>query len=157
MRVTQKHVFVLLGLLVLIGGGVAVSKVTRGWRNSNPGNIRDNINFMWDGQTGADDDGFAKFEEPKWGVRAMAKIYKSYRRGGYISVQDIIARYAPSTENHTENYVKYVTNRTGWTPNTIVQDTVQDYATLAEAMIMFENARINLMTEQEIREAVALA
>lgn len=156
-RLTQKKLLVAIGLLVLIGGGWFVSEKTRGWRNRNPGNIRKNEAFEWEGEIGQDGDGFVIFSENKYGVRAMAKIFNSYRDRGLTTLGLILATYAPKSENDTQAYIDFVSNRTGWDQFEEIPPTDHNYALLAEAIIQFENARIMLMSEQEIREAVALA
>lgn len=48
-----------------------------------------------------------------WGYRAMFVLLDSYRRNGYKTIRQMILRYAPPIENHTENYIKFVSERSG--------------------------------------------
>lgn len=84
--------------------------LTRGIRNCNPGNIRRGDN--WDGlvENGKEkDSSFCVFQSPQYGIRALTKILLNYeKRYGINTVKGIINRYAPSSENDTESYIKHV-------------------------------------------------
>nr|WP_306815447.1 structural protein P5 [Alistipes timonensis] len=44
-----------------------------------------------------------------WGYRAMFVLLHTYRvRHGYRTLREMISRYAPPMENHTENYIRAV-------------------------------------------------
>lgn len=89
-------------------------KLPRGLRNNNPLNIRTS-KCMWNGQIGADDDGFCVFADRRFGYRAAFKILITYKlKYGIYRVEDIIRRWAPSNENNTEAYIKAVCNYTGF-------------------------------------------
>jgi len=81
----------------------------RGIRNNNPGNIR-RSDDQWRGlaadQTDAD---FFRFAEPRFGIRAMARILQVYQEHhGLRTIREIINRWAPSVENPTGDYVTAV-------------------------------------------------
>lgn len=101
-----------LGLnLVLLGAisAMLLSSIPRGVRNNNPGNIRKNPNFKWEGEIGKDSKGFAQFSNPVYGFRAMAKLIKNYHANYDLhTIRDIIYRYAPPNENPSDNYVSFV-------------------------------------------------
>lgn len=84
---------------------------TRGIRNNNPGNIRVSKD-QWEGMTG-DDGAFVTFDSPESGVRALAKNLQSYGRQGYDSIEKIINRWAPPSENETQSYINSVVSATG--------------------------------------------
>lgn len=84
---------------------------TRGVRNSNPGNIRKSKD-QWEGAVG-DDGSFVIFDSPESGVRALGKNLLSYGRQGYDSIEKIINRWAPPTENDTQAYIDSVVAATG--------------------------------------------
>ena len=84
---------------------------TRGIRNNNPGNIRVSKD-QWEGMTG-DDGAFVTFDSPESGVRALAKNLQSYGRQGYDSIEKIINRWAPPSENETQSYIDSVVSATG--------------------------------------------
>ena len=89
----------------------------RGYRNHNPGNIRENkrIDYDWEGEARADSDGeFEEFDSPEFGIRAMARILKVYNtRHQLKSVRGMINRWAPPSENDTEAYIRAVCLRMG--------------------------------------------
>lgn len=85
--------------------------VTRGVRNSNPGNLRKSKD-QWEGAIG-DDGAFVIFDSPESGVRALAKNLQSYGRQGYDSIEKIINRWAPPNENDTQSYIDSVVSATG--------------------------------------------
>lgn len=79
-------------------------------RNLNPGNI----NFA--GQKGATKNGrFAKFETVEAGVAQMYKQLAKYEREGRNTIEKIISRWAPESENgsETEAYIREVSKRMG--------------------------------------------
>ena len=83
---------------------------------NNPYNIRD-YNQGWDGQTGATK-GFVDFEDEAAGVRAADKLLENYQSLHDIStVREVVARFAPPNENVTEEYIAFVSDRTGFTPD----------------------------------------
>lgn len=90
----------------LLSGG---QPVARGIRNNNPGNLR------FAGQRGAipDSDGFAVFPDKSAGIAALDRQLSLYMSRGMNSIEDIISTYAPQNENDTEEYIKFVSNRTG--------------------------------------------
>ena len=74
----------------------AAPAVPRGIRNHNPGNIRHVPGTEWQGQARQQTDpAFVTFEAPVWGLRAILRILLSYRRQGIVTVDRIIARWAP--------------------------------------------------------------
>ncbi|YP_009949118.1 internal virion protein with endolysin domain [Enterobacter phage EcpYZU01] len=84
---------------------------SRGVRNNNPGNIRKSKD-QWEGATG-DDGEFVTFDSPESGARAMAKNLMSYGRQGYDSIEKILNRYAPPSENDTQSYIDSIVAATG--------------------------------------------
>ena len=82
--------------------------MTRGLRNRNPGNIRRSKTRYLGEVTPSRDAAFKQFETMAWGYRAMFVLLDSYRRRGYGTLRQMIARYAPPVENHTENYIRCV-------------------------------------------------
>ena len=79
---------------------------------NNPLNLRD-YNQNWEGETGATD-GFVDFEDEYSGVRAADKLLSNYgTREGIDTLRGAIARFAPPNENLTEDYISFVSERTG--------------------------------------------
>ena len=77
--------------------------VPRGIRNNNPGNIK--AGDDWQGADGADDKGYVKFKTPQDGLRALGINLKNQQdKHGLDTIDAIIDKYAPPTENDTEAY-----------------------------------------------------
>lgn len=89
----------------------------RGLRNNNPCNIRSADTFVWRGQDGRDEDGFAVFEAPCWGVRAAAILWLNYHiYHGCTCLRDYITRWAPPSGNDTEAYIHFMAQRLAVNP-----------------------------------------
>lgn len=87
--------------------------VPRGIRNNNPLNIRKGNN--WKGERPVQTDkAFEEFETMQMGIRAGFIILRRYMSGygGKIAplntVEKIVKRWAPPTENATRNYIDFV-------------------------------------------------
>ncbi len=90
----------------------------RGLRNNNPLNIRHSAD-QWEGTaTTQTDKSFVQFKSMAYGYRAAWKILDTYclrfrRERTVYNVRNIIARWAPPTENDTEAYVRTVVSLSG--------------------------------------------
>lgn len=110
---------------------------SRGVRNNNPGNIRKSKD-QWEGAVG-DDGEFVTFDSPESGARAMAKNLMSYGRQGYDSIEKIINRYAPPSENDTQSYIDSIVSATGIPATQSIDLTDPDtLVTLTQAMSFHE-------------------
>lgn len=88
----------------------------RGIRNNNPGNIVAG-ETRWGGQIEGSDPRFASFDSPEAGIRALGKNLLTYGEKGIDSVQAIVARWAPATENqNVQEYVDTVAKKLGVNP-----------------------------------------
>ncbi len=93
-------------------------KLPRALRNCNPLNIR-HSNSMWQGLCREQmDKEFCQFKSMVFGWRAAFKLltrtyYHVYR---LYTIERIITRWAPPTENDTEAYIKRVSELTGFDP-----------------------------------------
>lgn len=73
----------------------------RGIRNNNPGNLV-KLDKSWLGEVAGDDQRFATFERPEYGIRAMAKQLALYQqRDGLRTVEEIIGKWAPASDNES--------------------------------------------------------
>lgn len=80
-------------------------------KTCNPLNIRYNPRNIWIGQTG-EHEGFCVFDSNRYGIRAAYKLLETYwNKYGCRTIREIISRWAPPTENPTDSYIKYVTDR----------------------------------------------
>lgn len=140
-------------VILLISAGVYIMK-PRGIRNNNPGNIRHSAD-KWQGMAEQQNDkNFVTFVDPKWGIRAIAKILDTYNRRGIVYLADIIETWAPPVENDTLAYITFVENRTKIWGNQRVSRA--DYPKLIEAIITMENGK-HPYTMTQIIEGVNLA
>lgn len=113
----------------------------RGIRNNNPGNIEKSRD-AWQGLAPAQTDSrFFQFTAPEWGIRALTRVLKNYQtRHGINTLRGVVNRWAPVTENPTEQYIRNLEAWTGFSADQALN--LQDAATLAKlvpAIIRMEN------------------
>jgi len=130
--------------------------MTRGIRNNNPGNIRHVLGVTWVGQSSEQTDtAFVQFKDPIYGIRAIARILRSYERQGIYTLGDAIDRWAPPNENNSQAYVDDVCGQCNLSPDQPVS--LNDVLVpLIEAIIQHENGQ-QPYTEEQIRQGIALA
>ena len=85
----------------------------RGIRNNNPLNIRHSADHWQGARAEQTDKSFVQFESMAYGYRAAWKTLESYwknftRTKQPFNVRNIIARWAPSSENDTQAYIRTV-------------------------------------------------
>lgn len=95
--------------------------VPRGIRNNNPLNIRKGSN--WKGERPVQTDkAFEEFVSMEYGIRAGFYILRKYITGyfglteKFNTIEKIISRWAPASENNTQAYINAVSKRTGISP-----------------------------------------
>lgn len=88
--------------------------MSRGLANCNPGNIRcSKVRYKGEVRPSRDQ-AFKQFESPAWGYRAIFVLLDTYRiRHGLDTVRDMVARWAPPSENHTDVYIRAVAEAVG--------------------------------------------
>ena len=107
---------------------------------NNPFNLRYSSGNRWIGQIGCTR-GFADFSTLEYGIRAACiLIMVSYRKKNVVTIQEIIERFAPSMENDTEAYVRFVCNKLGCFPFDIPRKI--DFPRLLKAMSQFEGCEV---------------
>lgn len=145
-----------------------MSDLPLGLRQNNPGNIRFNTTFTWNGQEPEPGErGFCAFRPHPvigrygWGLRAMAKLLLNYQRKHRLrTIRELIGRWAPENENDTAGYARFVAERVNVDPDDLYL--LEDAVALSElmaAMILMENGRhaeVGVAADQ-IPGAVALA
>ncbi|MDC9582362.1 hypothetical protein PSI15_12445 [Xenorhabdus sp. PR6a] len=125
----------------------------RGIRNNNPGNLE--MGSSWQGLTKAPQDKrFCSFVDAAYGIRALAVTLITYHdkrkavNGTRIdTVREIIERWAPAVENHTESYIQFVSKMVGVRPDQNID--LHKYGIirpLVEAIIRQENGQGRLKT-----------
>lgn len=129
----------------------------RGIRNNNPGNVV-KTDRPWQGEVLGNDPRYASFETPEAGIRALAKTLTTYdQKYGLNTVQGIIGRWAPASENDTGAYVRTVSAQLGVDPRQPLN--LQDPATmtgLVSAIIKHENGQ-QPYSDQQIAQGVGAA
>ena len=113
---------------------------TRGIRNRNPGNI-DRTSDHWLGMSAdqSSDSRFVVFDEPVYGLRAMAIILKKRLAAGQNTVDEIISRWAPGNENDTDAYIESVCKSMGCSD--VEPLTHEDLPALMKAIVQHENGQ----------------
>ena len=86
---------------------------SRGIRNNNPLNIRHSADRWQGARMEQKDRSFVQFQSMAYGYRAAWKVLESYWKHFHsqrqpFTVESIIRRWAPPSENHTDAYVKTV-------------------------------------------------
>lgn len=85
-------------------------------RNNNPGNL---LAMGQAGQIGVDSRGFAIFATPEDGWNALEnQISLDASRG--LTLTEFLNKYAPSSQNNTQAYIDFVSQRTGLDPNALL-------------------------------------
>ena len=129
------------------GAGVAPSApgdmtAPRGVRNNNPGNVMRGSQ-AWEGEIQGNDPRYSSFATPEAGIRAMGKTLINYQdKHGINTVEGVISRWAPATENNTAAYVATVAKEMGVKPDAALD--LHDTATLnklTRAVIRVENGK----------------
>ena len=116
-------------------------KLPRGIRNKNPGNIK--LGTAWDGLADEQSDPvFCIFGEAVMGIRALMKILITYRfTHKKDTVDEIISRWAPPSENDTTAYIDFVCKRMGINPMDKLDNSIEHYLPLVKSIIQMENGQ----------------
>ena len=122
----------------------------RGLRNCNPGNIRNNSDKFQGEIIPSQDRSFKQFKTMAYGYRAMIRIIINYHnKYGLKTIDGIVRRWAPHTENDTEQYIKTVSNHAGIASNVVlnIRDKEQICKVVA-AMSLVENGKLAKMPDE---------
>ena len=127
----------------------------RGIRNNNPGNIRHGAKWQGLAEVQKDKD-FCTFKSPEYGIRALARVLKTYKsRYGLNTVGGIINRYAPQNENDTSAYIKHIAKELDISPSDEIELTDDELIVLIKAIIKHENGTQPYSTDV-IRDGILL-
>lgn len=128
-----------------------VKRRPRGLRNNNPGNIRQS-SVRYTGEVQPSKDGaFKQFQSMEYGYRAMFVLLHTYaRKHGINTIEGMISRYAPATENHTQAYIDAVSEWSG-VPSTshLTTTNAEVMIPIVAAMSRVENGVEAVMAEVE--------
>jgi len=130
--------------------------MTRGEKNCNPGNIRHVPSVTWVGQAPQQtDEAFVQFSDPVYGIRAIVRIMRAYKRQGLETLGEAIDRWAPPNENNSRAYVNDVCASCGKQSDQPV-DFDEIMPELVKAIIRHENGEV-IYTDDQIAKGIALA
>ncbi len=85
----------------------------RGIRNNNPGNIRLSAEKFQGQISPSRDDSFKQFTSMAYGYRAMFVILGTYLSRGINTIEEIVGKWAPPSENSTPAYIATVEKLSG--------------------------------------------
>ena len=135
--------------------------MTLGLRNNNPLNIRRGKSH-WIGEIpqssspsrgGREGSSFVQFRTIEFGLRAAFCLLRTYSTKYKLNcIRDIISRWAPPTENDTEQYIRNVCQWTGFGGNERL--TEDQWPALVRAMARQECGII--LSEEQIQKGFAL-
>lgn len=116
--------------------------MSRGLRNNNPGNIRQNSdNFLGEIKPSSDPS-FKQFESVEYGYRAIFVTLNTYQKKyGLSTIRAMISRWAPPKDNNdTEAYIRAVSSESGVPENSHITSTNKDVMVpIVAAMSRVEN------------------
>ncbi len=125
--------------------------MSRGLNNCNPGNIRQS-KVVYQGEVQPSrDPAFKQFSSMEWGYRAIFMLLHTYAvKYGLHTIREMISRWAPPSENHTETYISTIAKRAGLADVSTV-DTLneQQMRRIVSAMSFVENGEP--ADEEEVR------
>lgn len=113
----------------------------------------------WQGKIEGDDAQLETFATPKDGVRAIASNLLAYQsQHGLNTVEDIIARWSPPSENDTPSLIRRAAKELGVDPNDAINLTDGDtLSKLTQAIIKQENGKQpypNKLIKDSVAEAL---
>lgn len=135
------------------------TNLPRGLRNNNPGNLI-KTGIAWKGEVSKNTDGhFEQFVDLKHGIRALYKQLYTDIQVRSLNLRKLIHKYAPAHENNTENYIDYVSKKTGINPNYPIDLNYTNLVTIAKAIVSIENGSqySHLISESDYEEAFSIA
>lgn len=132
----------------------------RGLRDNNPGNIRPNDSYKWDGQIGSEG-GYCVFIDVEHGIRAMAKdLVAKIGKDKLNTIALYVPKYAPKEDhNNTQGYIDRICHDTGFLANQILVPEKYTISKLIKAHIGVEvgNYYSGYITDGMITTGVSLA
>jgi len=113
----------------------------RGLRNNNPLNIRHSAD-TFQGEIKGEDKAFKTFISMAYGYRAAFVTLATYHSRGYNTIEKIVTRWAPPTENNTGGYIANVERYSGVPRHKeLTAADGADYILIVAAMSFMENGK----------------
>ncbi len=115
------------------------SDQTRGIKNNNPLNLRQ-TNIDWKHESGKDfDSAFEEFDSMVWGLRAGLRNMRTWFERGNQTIEKIISVWAPESENDTESYIQYVSEKSGIPRDAVIEWEKDTFYPIVAAMCKIES------------------
>jgi hypothetical protein len=125
--------------------------------NNNPGNIRPAKGVKYEGMIGVDDKGFAIFEKPEYGQKALVDdITHKIEKRGIKTPNDFVDIYSPKGDENSEdardNYKIYIAQKLGLksTSDPFPENAVEK---LSQAITNFEGGKWQEKAEEKKEDA----
>lgn len=115
--------------------------ITRGIRNNNPFNIRLSQN-SWKGKIAPfknTDKEFEQFKTMRYGLRAGFLLLRNYISKGYNTVEKIINRFAPASENNVVSYIAFICENSSLTPSSSISLNSLTFYWLCQNILRYES------------------
>ena len=120
---------------------------TQGRRTNNPLNLKFNAKNKWMGKKESEN-GFETFDDMAYGIRAADDTLKTYDNYNIDTVAKVINRWAPSNENNTDEYIKFVAKELNISPNDKIDlQNDETRQNLLKAMVKMESPDVTLTDE----------
>ena len=131
-------------------------RVPRGIRNNNPLNIRKGNNWIGERKPQTDPD-FEEFTSMEFGLRAAFILLRNYIQGKppawvhYNTIEKIVTRWAPESENATRSYIASVAKETGIDPRQVIQ--FSDRKTMVDIVAAMARVECGQKIDRQIIES----
>lgn len=128
-----------------------------GIRNNNPGNLRPDNDYKWQGAAGVSSQNFVIFENMSWGLRALGTDISNKVFRDLNTIAKIIEVYAPRSENNTDAYISAVSATTGIGKDQKIVLDKQTLKKLMRAIIRHEvgTEYSDMITDTDIDEGIS--
>jgi len=146
----------------IAAAGLMAGKADASIFNNNPGNIRTS-STNWNGEVTKPGEEFERFSDMHMGVRASARILRTYgKKYGIDTIKKIIDRYAPPEDNNPNNanYARHVSNGSGFgVDEKIDLNDPQVLIKLMKPIFQFENGQKEAakISDADIQKGVRMA
>lgn len=124
--------------------------IPRGIRNNNPLNIRRSSEKFQGEKPAQTDAAFKQFTSMAYGYRAAFVILGTYLSRGVNTIEKIVSKWAPPSENNTAAYISNVSARSGVNRNKVLTaSSGAEYKKIVAAMVVSENGVPAVMADLE--------
>ena len=129
-------VFLIIAAIVILSY-MGSKRTTLGMRINNPFNLRSGRS-AWRGKIGDHEKGFVIFDTLENGVRAGIINLKNGYFSKKLSIEQLVNKYAPATENNVFSYINHIGKYAPeFTPG-YVPSNLRDYMLVCKAIVRME-------------------